>query len=227
MSPIYYNVNRDPTVELGRDRYQVPMYVNDYYVNGNHYTFPVQSVSFVYDTLCDVLSCLDYTGCWTGAVSPKIGNTYFGRTCNFAPVICNDGNSGTYDFCVPPVWPNYAPNMPPKCVYTPNGAALNGFCYYINGGGYNCQKRCFTDSNCGVGGVCYPTNCISNLQDEELESANGAKHQSVGSLSPLQLFGIIGGCVCFVVVAVVVIYKFIQARKMNEDTIASLQEPLN
>jgi len=228
-SGIYYNPKRDPTMDLGSDRYQVPLFINDYYLNDDHYTFPVQSVPFTPGTSCDILTCIDYTGCWTGSVGGKIKNSYLDRTCNFAPVSCDDGNPSTYDICVPPVYPLMKPYTPPNCVHTPLGVSLNGFCYFIDGGGYNCKQPCFSNSDCGTDGVCYPTNCVSALQEENLESATSGsnKHQSVGSLSPLQLFGIIGGCVCFVVIAVVVIYKFVQSRSINQDTFANLQVPLN
>jgi len=216
-------------MDLGSDRYQVPLFINDYYLNDNHFTFPVQSVPFTPGTSCDILTCIDYTGCWTGSVSGKIKNSYLDRTCNFAPVSCDDGNPATYDICVPPVYPLMKPNNPPDCVHTPMGVALNGYCYFIDGDGYNCQQPCFSNNDCGTDGVCYPTNCVSGLQEESLATANGGanKHQSVGSLSPLQLSGIIGGCVCFVVIAVVVIYKFVQARSINQETFTNLQVPLN
>jgi len=229
----YYNPNRDPTRELGIDEYTVPLFIDDYYLNDVHYTFPVKYLVFGTDalgssTLCDVVSCVDNTGCFTGAPSGKINGSYKDRTCVWVEVSCDDGDPNTWDRCVPLNNPD--PQTTPNCVHTPMGVSLNGFCYYFDGDGYNCKEPCFSDRDCETAGICYQTNCANALQQENLELATDRKRQSVGSLSALQLGGIIGGCVCFVVVAVVVIYKLSQAKQemsINEDTFASLQVPLN
>jgi len=61
-----------------------------------------------------------------------------------------------------------------------------------------------------------------------LDSANNSEKKSVGELSPLQLFGIIV-CVAFVVIVVVIVIykKFFHEQKINQDTFANLQVPLN
>jgi len=218
-----FRPTRDATRELGFDEMTVALFVNDYYINDDYYTFPVQYMPF--DSLCHFLNCQDYTGCYTAITPGKVGNTYKDRNCEFVEVSCDDGDDQTNDRCVPPRNPS-STNIP-NCIHTGLDEPLNGYCYYVDGPGYKCQQSCTSDDDCDAGGACYEIDCSVNaLQQENLESANSSKHQSVGSLSPLQLFGIIGGCVGFVVmvVFVVVIYKkFFQ----DADTIASLQVPLN
>jgi len=320
---------RDKTRELGRDEYSVALYINDYYVDDNYYTFPVKFIPFADNTLCQVLCCEDYTSCFTGTPSGKIRNSYKDRTCDYVEASCDDGDDETNDRCVPPSPYDYERNMPPNCIHTPWDESLHGYCYYFDPekNGYDCEYSCTSNDDCETDGVCYEyddcsvdespqgdhgycyygddygydceTPCTSDddcevdggcyeydefdcpdeqgeslygycyyedddygidcenpcafdddceyeggycyeddesecsvdaLQQENLESANNSKQQSVGSFSPLQLFGIIGGCVGFVVmvVFVVVIYKkSIQVKSINEETIASLQVPLN
>jgi len=216
---------------VGIDPYQVALLINDYYINDDYYTFPVLDVLFADGTLCEIVSCDDYTGCFTGSVSGKIGNSYKDRTCDFAEVSCDDGDEETYDRCIPPSQPNDEPNMPPNCIHTGWDETLDAYCYYLNQG-YDCEYSCMSDDDCDVDGTCYESSDCSviALQEENLESADSSKQQSIGSLSPLQLIGIIGGCVGFVVmvVFVVVIYKkFYHEKSMSGDAIASLQVPLN
>jgi hypothetical protein len=204
---------------VGLDPYTVALLINDYSVNDNYYTFPEEFVLFADETLCKILSCDDYTGCFTGTVSGKIGNSYKDRSCEFVEVSCDDGDDETNDRCVPPRSPSSEPNMPPNCIHTGWDETLDGYCYYFIGKGYNCQQSCSSDDDCEEDGGCYEnTECsVHTLQQENLESANSSKKQSVGSLSPLQLFGIIGGCVGFIaLVAVVVLYKkFFQEKSNN------------
>jgi len=224
------NPDRDSTRELGRDEFTVALFVDDYYVNGNYYTFPVKFVPFVSETLCNILSCTDYTGCYTGTAEGKIGNTYKDRGCEFVAVSCDDGDDKTYDRCVPPSYP-YGEDEPkiPICIHSGWDDIQDSYCYY--GDGFHCDLPCISDDDCD-GGACFESSeCsvdVSFLQEEILESANSTtKHQS-GSLKPLQLFGIIGGCIVLVVTVVfVLVKKFYLERSINEDTIASLRVPLN
>jgi len=231
----WYNPDRSRTLALGFDEFTVALFITDYYINDKYFKFPIQFLTF--EKLGNVLNCLDYTGCFIAITPGRTENTYKDRTCEFVEETCDDGEDETYDQCVPPMIPNRKPNMPPNCIHTGWDDPFDGYCYYFDDG-YNCEQPCTLDEDCEEDGGCYGSapctsdlgddNSVQGLQQEKnLESANSPKQQSVGSLSPLQLFGIIGGCVCLVVIAVVVIYKFFQSKSINEQTIANLQVPFN
>jgi len=227
---------RDNSQELGFDEFTVALYVNDYYVKNKYYSFPIQYMRFENRTLCRVVSCTDYTGCYTGTPTAKI-DTYKDRGCDFVQVSCDDGDDETYDRCIPPIKPYKTPNMPPICIHTGWDEIQDSYCYY--GNGFDCQDSCTGSNDTCVKdkftGWCFESSACSvdALQQENLEAATSSKQLSVGSLSPLQVFGIIGGCIGFVVLVAVVIFvvviykKFFQDKSIHQDTIVSLQVPLN
>jgi len=204
------------------DPYTVALLANDYYINDDYYTFTVMSVLFE-DSLCDILNCEDKSSCYIGTVSGKIGNSYKNRTCEYVKVNCDDGDDETYDRCLPSLT-----GQDPTCLHTRSNVTLVGYCYYEESG-YDCEQTCTSDDNCLLGGLCFeiPGCSVDGIQQEILETANNPEHES-GSLTTLKIVGIVGGCVAFVVMMVVVIRKiFYHQHEINEDTMAALQVPLN
>jgi len=121
--------------------------------------------------------------------------------------------------------------------YCKSGEGDDPHCYFAEDAMYNCSGTCEFDSDCGDGGECLRTiQCTPNfplmLQQENSEvGESSSKQQMTGAgLSSAQLGGIIGGCVGFVgiLMIVVVIVKRFQQQKFNTETIdIALQVPLN
>jgi len=142
--------------DIGYDPYQVVLYFTDYYVNGDYFPVSVKLVTF--SNLCGVLSCLDYTGCYTGVIQ-QTGNSYKDRICIFEDVSCDDGYDCTKDVCIPPAVPYFnKPRVPPACIHREicdesNLGGSIGNCYYNYE--YNCHHYCDSNDDCKEeGGTC-------------------------------------------------------------------------
>jgi len=269
---------------IGDESYSLAMVLNDYVVDGEENQIPSVFVNFT--DICNVMSCIDYTGCYTGVVSDKAEGSYKDRYCIWEPVSCDDGDPCTIDQCLPPSEYEPVRNFPPNCIHIDSceSEQLSGYCYdYASRVPWNCNKNCFNDdscdgglcfyidqeycmigegeakycyfaednfgfdctlscdldSDCGDGGKCYNTiQCSSKfmpllLQQEDSEFGDNSKQRTtLSGLSSIQLGAIIGGCVGFVgiLMIVIVIIKRSHQNKINTetfDTLQTLQVPLN
>jgi hypothetical protein len=130
------------------------------------------------------------------------------------------------------------------CLFVDEGYCKNGdgelfYCYSDVKESFDCSKSCYR-SDCGDGERCLSTiQCSSKfkphlMQQENSEMGESSKQQQqqMRGLSAVQLGGIIGGCVGFVVIGILMIVVVIMKRKFNQQKINSeiidtLQVPLN
>jgi len=136
-----------------------------------------------------------------------------------------DSGEGEGSYCY---WDSTSKKRNPKLTYNRHTYKLHGY--------VGCSA-CNFDSDCN-GGRCLETiQCSAEfkpfLLEEEISEEASNQRTTEGGLSSVQLGGIIGGCVGFVgilMIVVVVIVRRFHQRKINTETINTidtLQVPLN
>jgi hypothetical protein len=237
-------LNSDWCTAIDRDIFVLVMFFNSYEVNGDYYQIPLVSVDFI--NICQIIDCSDLSGCWNFHIPGQIGGTYKGRSCEWYPVSCDDGDSCTIDQCIPPINPTHE-HIPPNCTHIDSCGSdeISGYCYDYNSGAlwaWDCNNKCKSDADCAIlgedgiyclfvdDGFC-KSGEVEFLMQEEISEDESLKQQRMtgGGLSSIQLGAIIGGCVAFVSILMVVfvIVKRSHQQKINPEIIETLQVPLN
>jgi len=143
------------------------LYITGYYVNDVN--FPITTKMVTFTNLCSVMSCNDYSGCYTGIIT-YTGNTYKDRSCTFEAVTCDDNNDCTKDVCIPTASIYHIPGIPPACIHRDicdesNEGSIIGNCLYTQIDyfyDYKCNEECYSNNDCEEGGICYENPFCSN-----------------------------------------------------------------